>query len=152
MNGKQTSATLVLVTDQIACERIIKASRLVADLNKTDELFVLNVMEPDSCANPKALEHLFAVSKEYGAQMTIEFSDSVESAIIHFIRENHVVCAVTGIPENTESVLVRLWERLPNLTFYTVSQKGALREVLEPVSCVLNAPPIQHNVRAGERQ
>lgn len=156
MSGKLTSATLVLVTDQFACERIIKASRLVADLNKTDELFVLNVMKPNSCANPKALEHLFGVAKEYDAQMTIEFSDSVESAIIHFIREHHVVCAVTGIPESTASVLVRLWERLPNVTFYTVSPKGALREILEPESCFMNnhTPvfPPQGSVRAGERR
>ena len=37
MNGKLLPAALALVTDQFACERIIKASRLVADLNKTDE-------------------------------------------------------------------------------------------------------------------
>lgn len=132
MKAKQISATLVLVTDQFACERIIKSSRLVADLNKTDELLVLNVMKPEAKANPAALEHLFAVAKEYDAQMTIEFSESVESAIVHFIRDHHVVCAVTGIPENTSSVLVRLWERLPNVMFYTVSAKGALREVILP--------------------
>lgn len=153
MNGKQTSATLVLVTDQFTCERIIKASRLVANLNQTDELFVLNVMKPDSCANPKALEHLFGVAKEYDAQMTIEFADSVESAIIHFVREHHVVCAVTGIPENTDSVLVRLWERLPNVVFYTVSQKGALREVMEPAVCAMPARTASgRKIRPGEGQ
>lgn len=151
MYGKQTSATLVLVTDQFACERIIKASRLVADLNKTDELLVLNVMKPDSCANPKALEHLFGVAKEYGALMTIQFSDSVESAIIHCIRENHVVCAVTGQPESANSVLVRLWERLPNVLFYTVGPKGTLREALPDTIPLLPHAPRKRNIRAGER-
>lgn len=154
MNGKQSPATLVLVTDQFACERIIKASRLVANLNQTNELFVLNIMKPDSCANPKALEHLFGVAKEYDAQMTIEFADSVESAIIHFVREHHVVCAVTGLPESTASVLVKLWERLPNVTFYTVSQKGTLREVMEPAVCMTpytpSRRPAGRKVRQGE--
>lgn len=128
MNEKMNSATVVLVTDQFACERIIKASRLVADLNHTN-LVVLSVMRNGAETNPAALEHLFGVAKEYGAQMTLEFSDSVESTIVHFTRENRVVCAVTGIPENEHSILVRLWQRLTNVAFYTVSSKGALREV-----------------------
>ena len=47
--------TLVLVTDQFACERIIKAARVIADLSKTN-LLVLSVMRDGVCTNPAALE------------------------------------------------------------------------------------------------
>ena len=134
MNGKLLPAALALVTDQFACERIIKASRLVADLNKTDELFVLNIAKPDASPNPKALEHLFGVAKEYNAQMALQFSNSVES------------------PENMDSVLVHLWERLPNTMFYTVSPKGILREVMEPVDSFPRVKGfyLRQGIQAGE--
>ena len=45
--------TLVLVTDQFACERIIKAARVIADLSKTN-LLVLSVMRDGVCTNPAA--------------------------------------------------------------------------------------------------
>ena len=122
--------TVVLVTDQFACERIIKAARVIADLTKT-ELQVLSVMRTGADVNPQALEHLFGVAKEYGARMTVEFSDNPQSAIVHFIRENRVTNAITGIPHDEQSILVRMWKTLQNIRFFTVSQQGELHEVLE---------------------
>ncbi|MEM1485444.1 hypothetical protein V6615_11285 [Oscillospiraceae bacterium PP1C4] len=121
--------TLVLVTDQFACERIIKSGRIIADLSRTD-LTVLSVMRTGVETNPAALEHLFGVAKEYNARMTVEFSDNPQSAIVHFIRENKVVNAITGIPRNEDSILVRIWKTLLNVTFFTVTEKGELREVV----------------------
>ena len=122
--------TLVLVTDQFACERIIKAARVIADLSKTN-LLVLSVMRDGVCTNPAALEHLFGVAKEYGAQMTVEFSDNPQSAITHFIRNNRVINAITGMPNDENSILVRLWKTLRNVTFFTVTEKGELHEVVD---------------------
>ncbi len=132
MNRTQMSAyaTLVLVTDQFACERIIKSARVIADLSDT-ELLVLSVMKNGSQTNPAALEHLFEVAKEYSAQMTVQFSDNPKSAIVHYIRENHVVNAVTGMPQNERSILVQMWKRLLNVRFYTVTQRGELHEVVD---------------------
>ena len=122
--------TLVLVTDQFACERIIKAARVIADLSKT-QLQVLSVVKTGVEPNPQALEHLFGVAKEYDARMTVEFSDSPQSAIVHFIRENRVVNAITGIPDSEESILVRMWKTLQNVRFFTVSRRGELHEVVD---------------------
>lgn len=122
-------ATLVLVTDQFKCERIIRSARLIADLSKT-ELLVLSVMKDSSKSNPDALEHLFGVAKEYQAQMVVTFSDNPLSAISHFIRENRVVNAVTGMPQNEHSILVKLWQRMANIQFYTVNEAGEVKEVL----------------------
>lgn len=121
--------TLVLVTDQFECERIIKSARIIADLTKTD-LTVLSVMRTGSQTNPAALEHLFGVAKEYSARMTVEFSDNPQSTIVHFVRENKVVNAITGIPKNEDSILVRIWKTLLNVTFFTVNEKGELREIV----------------------
>ena len=122
--------TVVLVTDQFECERIIKAARVIADLSQT-ALTVLSVMKTGAQTNPAALEHLFGVAKEYGAQMTVEFSDNPQSAIVHFIRENHVVNAITGMPQNEDSILVRMWKTLQNVKFFTVTKKGELHEVAD---------------------
>lgn len=123
-------ATLVLVTDQFACERIIKSARVIADLTKT-ELTALSVMKTGVQTNPAALEHLFGVAKEYGAKMTVEFSDNPQSAIVHFIRDNKVVNAITGMPHDEGSILVRMWKTLQNVTFFTVTEKGELHEVVD---------------------
>lgn len=130
MNETFVSATIVLVTDQFECERIIKASRVIADLNH-NELLVLSVMKDGASANPDALEHLYSVSKEYDAQMAVQFSDSVQEAIVTFCRENRAVCAVTGVPENRDSVLVRLWKELPGVAFYVANKEGELHEVVD---------------------
>ncbi len=122
--------TLALVTDQFACERIIKSARLIADLSKTD-LIVLSVMRTGAKTNPAALEHLFSTAKEYNARMTVEFSDNPQSTIVHLIHSNHVINTVTGIPNNENSILVRLWENLQNITFFTVTERGELHEVID---------------------
>ena len=122
--------TLALVTDQFACERIIKSARLIADLSKT-ELIVLSVMRTGAQTNPAALEHLFSVAKEYSARMTVEFSDNPQSTIVHLIHSNHVINTVTGIPESEQSILVRMWETLQNISFFTVTERGELHEVLD---------------------
>lgn len=122
--------TLVLVTDQFACERIIKSARVIADLSTT-ELTVLSVMKSGTQTNPAALEHLFGVAKEYNARMTVTFSDTPQSAIVHFIRENKVVNAITGIPQDENSILVRMWKTLRNVSFFTVTEKGELHEVID---------------------
>lgn len=127
---KSIYTTLVLVTDQFACERIIKSARVIADLTKTD-LEVLSVVKTGAQTNPDALEHLFGIAKEYGGKMTVEFSDSPQSAIVHFIRENRVVNAITGIPQDESSILVRMWKTLLNVTFFTVTEKGELHEVVD---------------------
>ena len=130
MNTLSMYATVVLVTDQFACERIIKAARVIADISKT-QLKVLSVVKNGIEPNPAALEHLFGVAKEYDAQMTVEFSDNPQSAIVHFIRDNRVVNAITGMPQGENSILVRMWKTLQNVTFFTVTEKGELKEVVD---------------------
>lgn len=81
--------TVVCVTNQFHCERLIRAGRLIAELSKTS-LLVINVSSPDLSENDaKALEYLFQVSKENGAQMTVLYSDEPMRQLTKFIKENN---------------------------------------------------------------
>lgn len=125
MNPSYT--TLVLVTDQFSCERIIKAASIIAELSGT-RLEVLSVMKSNAQVNPDAIEHLFSVAKEYNANMIVKFADDPQSTIVHSIKENKAVNVVTGIPQDETSILVSLWKMLSNVKFYTVSKDGELHE------------------------
>ena len=57
--------------------------------------------------------------------MTVEFSDNPQSAITHFIRNNRVINAITGMPNDENSILVRMWKTLRNVTFFTVTEKAS---------------------------
>lgn len=122
--------TLVLVTDQFSCDRIINSARMIADLTST-QVCVLSVMKEAKAANPQALEHLFMVAKANDALMTVEFSDNAYSTIVHFIREHRSVNVVTGLPSGKNSLLTRLWETQENVNFYMISPQGQVMEVLD---------------------
>ena len=130
MNQLFAPGTLVLVTDQFACERIIKAARAIADLS-AGTLLVLSVMGQNQPTNPEALEHLFAVAKEYGAVMTVTFKDDPYQAIVDFAQENRVINVITGVPNDRGSMLVKLWKNQRAMTFFTVSHEGKLHEVID---------------------
>lgn len=145
MDKKQPAfyTTLVLVTDQISCERIIRSGRMIADLSHTN-LSVLSVMRDANAANPQALEHLFNVAKANDSMMTVEFSDNAYSAIVHFIRENRCVNIVTGVASGRASLLTRLWETQENANFYMVTAQGQVIEALEN-TLDLSIPPLSES-------
>lgn len=56
--------TVVCVTDQLNCERIIKSSNLLSNLSNTT-LDVISIVNPSQEQfNPSAIEYLFEVSKK----------------------------------------------------------------------------------------
>lgn len=59
--------TVVCVTNQFQCDRIIKAGRVMADLSNT-ALNVISVANPGRDQDPAALQHLFDVTKENGGE------------------------------------------------------------------------------------
>ena len=42
-----------------------------------------------------------------------------------------MINAVTGMPRDESSILVRMWKTLQNVTFFTVNEKGELHEVVD---------------------
>lgn len=120
--------TVVLVTNQFQCERIIKAGKVLSDISKT-ELCVLSVQSNEYPQNPDAINHLFDVSTKSGAVMNVMYSENVEKTIIQYIKENKPQNIISGMPRTDNSVLNKLWARFTAVTFFTVDEAGTLTEV-----------------------
>lgn len=126
--------TVVCVTNQFHCERLIRAGRLIAQLSKTG-LLVINVSNPNlSETDAKALEYLFQVSKENGAEMTVLYSDEPMRQLTKFIKEVKAVNIVTGMAAQQNSPLPELWRKFTSSHFFTVQEDGSFeeRETEEP--------------------
>ena len=115
--------TVVCVTNQFQCDRIIKAGRVMADLSNT-ALNVISVADQD----PAALQHLFDVTKENGGSMSILYELDPAKAIIRYLKENKTSYVLTGMPENENSILYQIWEKFTHITFLTVTPEGELQE------------------------
>lgn len=120
--------TVVCVTDQFQCERIIKAGRIIADLTNTN-LSVINVAKPGQQQNPKSLQHLFDVSKLNDGMMSIIYADDPVKAIINYIKQHKTDNVLTGMPENENSILHTIWDKFTHVTFFAVTPEGELKEM-----------------------
>ena len=95
-----TGTILVCVTVQKECERLIMAGRRLAD-SGGNKLKVLHVAEPDAppLGNPdarEALNSLYALARQTGAEMTVLYNADVRSAIVDYAHQVHAVCLVVG--------------------------------------------------------
>ena len=94
------NTVLVCVTVQRECQRLILAGKRLAD-NAAIPLHVLHVMEPDAAplGNPdaqEALNSLYALSREAGAEMTLLYDADVRAAIVNYAHQVNAVCVVVG--------------------------------------------------------
>lgn len=95
MAPKLIPSILVCVTSQTSCERLIRAgSKLLED---SQQLRVLSI-QPRSQANgnPDALEHLFSVSTDVGAEMAVYYSDNPVDTAKMYINRHPIVKIVVG--------------------------------------------------------
>ena len=123
-----TPKTVVLVTNQFQCERIIHAVQTVADITKT-ELCVFSVQSGRYPQNPLALEHLYKVSKSHDATMNIVYGDDPVKLIISFIKHNKTQNVLTGLPQGEDSILCDVWRKFTHVRFFTVDGEGNTAEV-----------------------
>lgn len=124
--------TVVCVTDQKNCDRIIRTGKTLANISGT-ELAVISVVSPGRQTDPDSLEYLFSVSKENGGQMALLYSDDVAKAIIRYIKENKVAYLLTGMPCEGDSVTTKIWSKFTHVSFFVVGHDGELNEVASPV-------------------
>jgi K+-sensing histidine kinase KdpD len=89
--------TMVCVTAQFSCERLIREGSKIANQTNT-KLYVVNVQQKDAWGNKfsKELEHLFTVSKNFNAEMLTFFSDHPIEIINDCIRRSHVKYIILG--------------------------------------------------------
>ncbi len=126
MNNK---TTVVCVTSQTTCERLIRAARRIADLTST-ELLVISVSRPDPTAEDlESLEYLFDISKQFNAQMDVIYNADPFSTLSKFFRQQDAQNVITGMPVGEGSILEQLWEKFPNICFYAVNFSDVILEV-----------------------
>ena len=123
-----SGSTVVLVTNQFQCERLIRAGRNLCDITGS-ELCVLNIQSNDYPTNPEAIQYLFNISAQNNGTMQLLYSDKPYNTICKFIKENKICRVVTGVPGNKNSILHSLWSEFPNIHFFTVDNNGKLQEV-----------------------
>ena len=126
--GNLQPVTVVLVTDQFRCKRLITAGMRLADRDGT-RLEVVNVASPGVERNPEAIEYLFQVSRENDAAMTIHYSDAPARFLGELIQEKCPAAVVTGLPGQGSTLLHRIWMRFEQISFFTVDHEGELRPV-----------------------
>lgn len=125
----QTSpSVLVLVTDQMSCERLIHAGRHLAD-QESMALEVINVARLGTVPNPEAMECLYQVSRENSATMTVQYCEDPEKTLVAKLKDQNPAIVVTGMPGRGSTLLQRLWTRFAYLSFYTVNQDGEVQSV-----------------------
>lgn len=124
---EEKHSTVVCVTNQYQCERLIRAGRILADLTGTN-LTVINVSKPDLSENDsRALDYLYHVSKDNDAVMVIYYSGDPYRVLGNYIKSSKASNVVTGQPQQEDSVLPGLWRKFSNTNFFVAEEDGSLR-------------------------
>ncbi len=117
---------LALVTRQKSCQRLIDRSLQLAQ-SRHGKLSVVHVVQngENFLGNPEegaALEYLFDISKQAGADMTVLRSDDVIATITHFVREQAIDVVVLGAsPRDRDAFKGKLERKLPGVEFFVVT-------------------------------
>lgn len=113
---------MVCVTRQKNCERLIKYGKKISD-EFDGKLFVIHVAKTGTSflGNPdesEALEFLYQISNNAGADMAVLRSDNIINTIINYAKENNISHIVLGEPPKGKSgsnIIESLENSLPNI-------------------------------------
>ena len=120
--------TLVFVTNQFSCDRIIFAANIVAEKTKT-ELNIVEILDSEYDLNPQAIDYLFMLAKKVNATMRLISAQNKLNLMKKTISASDVHHIVTGMPNSHQSVLYDLWKQFPGKVFYVVDHTGELIDV-----------------------
>lgn len=121
---------MVCVTKQLTCERLIKRGSNLKG-NKNGDLFVIHVAKEgvNFLGNKKeaeALEYLFTISKEVGANLTVIRANDVVEAISNFAKDNTIKYIVLGAPPKDtkdDGIISRLQSTLSECEFLVIPEE-----------------------------
>lgn len=121
----EEKCVLVCVTGQKTCERLIQeGSRLAIERNL--ELSVVHVARRGAellgnFSEAEALEYLFHVSTEYGADMTVIRSDEVVKTVEEHARKAGAAILVLGAPRmGQRDMTADMKKHMPDMDFHIV--------------------------------
>lgn len=118
---------MVCVTQQKTCERLIKKGDMLKNKVK-GELFVIHVAKEGTnfLGNSKdsdAIEYLYDISKEAGADMTVIRSNDIVETLASFSKTKGIGHAILGeAPTDGQErgIIYMLQSRLPEVEFYII--------------------------------
>lgn len=122
---------LICVTRQKACERLIRVGNEIA-LKKRGRPYVIHVARVGEkfLGNPRegeALDYLFNISKQVGAEMIVQRSNKIVDILVDFVERNDIGVMILGeSPENknNNNIIMQLQYKLPDIEFVVVSQNS----------------------------
>ncbi|HHY82121.1 MAG TPA: universal stress protein [Clostridiales bacterium] len=118
---------MVCVTRQKTCERLIKVGQKLIE-GTNGKLTVVHVAKVgvNFLGNPdegEALEYLFQVSKQAGAEMTVLRSDDILNTLLDYAKKNQITEIVMGEspdPSSSTSIIHNMEYLLPGVKFNVV--------------------------------
>ncbi len=118
---------MVCVTRQKTCERLIKVGQMLVN-GTGGKLTVVHVTKVglNVLGNPdegEALDYLFQVSKQAGAEMTVLRSDNILNTLLSFAKRNNITEIVVGEspdPDSKKSLIHNMEYMLPGVKFNVV--------------------------------
>jgi len=122
------ATTIVFVTNQFCCDRIIRAASVAAQKTKT-ELNIVQILDSEYDLDPKAIDYLFMMAKSVNATMRLVSAQDKLDLMHKVIASPDVSNIVTGMPSSHQSVLYDLWKQYPHKAFHVVTLEGELVDV-----------------------
>ena len=131
---KGKAATLVCVTGQRDCDRLIRAGKEIADEN-SGPLFVLCV-QPTAAGfetNCEELEYLRQTARSAEAEMSVYFDDDAALMAVGYAKKIHAEQIVTGMAEAPVNGFVEILHKLlPRILIAMVAKDGTIYHICPP--------------------
>ncbi|WP_326909415.1 universal stress protein [Sedimentibacter sp. MB31-C6] len=116
---------LVCVTQQRTCESLIRQGSMLSRDDEDSNLYVIHVVnEKDkllyNLSDGDALEYLFEITKEVGANLVVKRSKDVIKTIVDYAIENeitHVVLGTPNVQDPANNFASKLKRKLPGREF-----------------------------------
>lgn len=116
---------LVCVTQQKTCENLIRMGANLLSEDVSNSLFVIHVVNENdkllyNLSDGDALEYLFEITKEVGADLIIRRSKDVIKTLVDFADEKEITHVVLGSSQEKDSskdFAVKLKRKLPGREF-----------------------------------
>jgi len=116
---------LVCVTQQKTCQKLIEHGFELSKNHEVNNLYVIHVVNENdkllyNLSDGDALEYLFEITKDVGANLIVKRSKDVIKAIVDFAVENEITHIVIGHSKTNDSAnnfAMKLQKKLPNIEF-----------------------------------
>jgi K+-sensing histidine kinase KdpD len=116
---------LVCVTQQKTCENLIRVGVNLSSEDDSSSLFVIHVVNENdkllyNLSDGDALEYLFHITKEVGADLVIRRSKDVIKTIVDFANEKEITHVVLGNSQEkdpSKNFVAKLKKKLPGIEF-----------------------------------